>query len=138
MASSGLSFAEVQEGLIVSREASFFPRSCNLDKYCNYGNFIRSRHSVTIAVTDLTSPDILTNVFSTLRGPSVNRKDLQALTLMGPTRNNLVLDPLAVPHLDNRLYMCIVVLTVVSGILFVHFPTVKCVVKVKAFYVMTS
>ena len=38
--------------------------------------------------------------FSTLREPSVNRKDLQALNLAGVTR-----DSLAVPHLDNRLYM---------------------------------
>ena len=27
------------------------------------------------------------------------------MTLVGPTRENLVLDPLAVLHLDNRLYM---------------------------------
>ena len=36
---------------------------------------------------------------------SVNRKDLRALTLVGPTRNNRILDPLAVLHLDNRLYI---------------------------------
>ena len=36
---------------------------------------------------------------------SVNRKDLQALTLMGPTRENLVLDSLAVQHLHNQLYI---------------------------------
>ena len=30
---------------------------------------------------------------STLMGPSVNRKDLQALTLVGPTQNNSALDP---------------------------------------------
>ena len=35
----------------------------------------------------------------------MNRKDLQALTLVGPTRNNPVLDPLAVLHLDNQLFM---------------------------------
>ena len=34
-----------------------------------------------------------------------NRKDLQALTLVGPTRENPVLDPLAVLHLDNWLCM---------------------------------
>ena len=33
----------------------------------------------------------------------MNRKDLQALTLVGPSRDNQVLDPLAVLHLDNRL-----------------------------------
>ena len=32
-------------------------------------------------------------------------KDLTALTLVGPTTNNQVKDPLAVLHLDNRLYM---------------------------------
>ena len=35
----------------------------------------------------------------------MNRKDLQALTLDGPTRDNIVLDPLAVQHLDNQLCM---------------------------------
>ena len=34
---------------------------------------------------------------------SVNRKDLRALTLVGPTWDNPLLDPLAVLHLDNRL-----------------------------------
>ena len=42
---------------------------------------------------------------STLREPSVNRKDLRALTLVGPTRDNPEPDPLAVLHLDNRLYI---------------------------------
>ena len=40
---------------------------------------------------------------STLREPSVNRKDLPALTLVGPTRDNPEPDPLAVLQLDNRL-----------------------------------
>ena len=44
-------------------------------------------------------------LFSTLRELSVNWKDLQALTLVGPTRDNLVLDPLAVLHLKNWLYI---------------------------------
>ena len=35
----------------------------------------------------------------------MNRKDLQALTLVGPTRDNQYPDPLAVLHLDNQLYM---------------------------------
>ena len=43
-------------------------------------------------------------LFQTLREPSENRKDLQALTLAGPTRNNPALDPLAVLHLDNGLF----------------------------------
>ena len=34
------------------------------------------------------------SLFSTLRGPSVNRKGLQALTLVGPTGDNPLLDPL--------------------------------------------
>ena len=33
----------------------------------------------------------------------MNRKDLQAYTLVGSTRNNPVLDPLDVPNHDNRL-----------------------------------
>ena len=36
-----------------------------------------------------------------LGGPSVNRNDLQALTLV----DNPVLDPLAVLHFDNRQFM---------------------------------
>ena len=43
-------------------------------------------------------------LISTSGEPSVNRIDLQALTLEGPTRNNLVLDPLAELHLDNQLF----------------------------------
>ena len=45
------------------------------------------------------------SLFLTLREPSVKRKDLRALTLAGPLRVNTKLDPLAVLHLDNRLYM---------------------------------
>ena len=41
----------------------------------------------------------------TLREPLVNRKDLQALTLVGPPKDNLEPDPLTVLHLDNRLYI---------------------------------
>ena len=33
----------------------------------------------------------------------MNIKDLQALTLVGPTREDLILDPLGVLHLDNQL-----------------------------------
>ena len=33
------------------------------------------------------------------------RIDLQFLTLVGPTGDNLVLDPLAVLHLDNRQFI---------------------------------
>ena len=35
----------------------------------------------------------------------VNRKNLQALTLVGATRENQLLDPLTVQHLDNQLLM---------------------------------
>ena len=49
-------------------------------------------------------PMVKCSLFLTLRGLLVNRKDLQALTLVRPTQKNLVLDPLAVLHLDNRLY----------------------------------
>ena len=34
-----------------------------------------------------------------------NRKDLQALALFEPPRDNLESDPLDVLHLDNRLYI---------------------------------
>ena len=34
----------------------------------------------------------------------MNRKDLRALTFVGPTRDDPVPDPLAITHLDN-LYM---------------------------------
>ena len=40
-------------------------------------------------------------LFSTVRELSVNRKDLQALTLEGIPRDNPELYPLAVLHLDN-------------------------------------
>ena len=43
-------------------------------------------------------------IYLTLREPSENRKDLQASTLVGPTRDNPVLDSLAVLHLNNWLY----------------------------------
>ena len=46
--------------------------------------------------------------FSTLREPSVKRKDLHALTLVRPTRNNPVLDPLAVLHLNNWLFIILI------------------------------
>ena len=36
--------------------------------------------------------------------PTMHRKDLRAFTLVGPTWNNLVLDPLAELHPDNWLY----------------------------------
>ena len=45
------------------------------------------------------------SLYQTLWELSVNRKDLQALTLLGPTQNNPVLDPLAVLHHDNQLYI---------------------------------
>ena len=40
------------------------------------------------------------SLFSTLRESSVNR-NLHALTLVGPTGDNPVTDPLAVLHLDS-------------------------------------
>ena len=35
----------------------------------------------------------------------MNRVDLRVLSLAGPTGTSLVLDPLALQYLDNRLYM---------------------------------
>ena len=83
----------------------------------NMTTFTVLRHPVTILVTVLTNLNNLTNDLKcdnkikqayfiiNLKGPSVNRKDLRALTLVGPTRNNQVLEPLAVLHLDNQLYI---------------------------------
>ena len=36
----------------------------------------------------------------------MNRKELQALTLVGPPRDNPEADPLAELHLNNQLYNC--------------------------------
>ena len=41
------------------------------------------------------------SLFSALREPSVNRKYLQALTIVGLSRDYLEIDPLAVLHLYN-------------------------------------
>ena len=51
----------------------------------------------------MTTKSTKLSLLATLRGPSVNRKDLQALTLVEPTRNKPALDPLAVLQLNNRL-----------------------------------
>ena len=45
------------------------------------------------------------STFLTLREPSVNRKDLGALTLVGSPRDNPELDTLAVLNLYNQLNM---------------------------------
>ena len=52
-------------------------------------------------VTCIDRVPYFSSLFSTLREPSVNRKDIQVLTLVGPTIDNLVLDPLAVLQLNN-------------------------------------
>ena len=49
----------------------------------------------------MTTKSTKCSLFQTLRELSVNRKDLQALTLVGPTRDNPVPNPLAVLHLNN-------------------------------------
>ena len=71
--------------------------------------FIAPRHPVTILVTACTikcDNKIKQVLFiSTLRETSVNRKDFRALTLVGPPRDNLESNPLAVLLLDNRLCM---------------------------------
>ena len=43
-------------------------------------------------------------------------QNLRASTLVGPIRENLVLDPLAVQHLDNRLFTIVFLLKVVIHI----------------------
>ena len=45
------------------------------------------------------------NKFSIKRNFSGNKKDLRALTLAGPTRENPILNPLALHYLDNELCM---------------------------------
>ena len=42
------------------------------------------------------------SLFSTLREPSENRKDLEALAFVGPPRDNPESDTLAVLYLDNH------------------------------------
>ena len=78
--------------------------------------FVFLRHPVTTLVTYSTNPNNLTNdisvttksnkcyLFQTLRNISVNKNDLRALNLVGPTRQNPVTDPLAVLHLYKSLY----------------------------------
>ena len=44
-------------------------------------------------------------LFQTTMELLVIKTDLQALTLVGPTKQEPVLDPLAVLHLDKRLYI---------------------------------
>ena len=56
------------------------------------------RYCVTIKSTNC-------SLLQTLRELSVNTKDLQALTLVGPAKDNPVPDPLAVTHFDNPLYI---------------------------------
>ena len=51
-------------------------------------------------------------LFSAQGNFSVNSKDLQAVTLVGPTMENPVYDPLAVQHLDNRLCIKLTYLSV--------------------------
>ena len=48
------------------------------------------------------------SLFFTLREPSVNRKDLQASTLVGPPRDKPEIKPLAELHLYNRLYILVI------------------------------
>ena len=45
----------------------------------------------------------LFGLFQTLWEFSVNKKDLRALNLEGPPKDNPEIDPLAVIHLDNQL-----------------------------------
>ena len=45
---------------------------------------------------------------------SVNRKDLGASTLVVLSQENPVLDPLAVQHLDNGLYMSVLQVKIIG------------------------
>ena len=51
-------------------------------------------------IKSVTKKSTLFFIFIT-RELSVNRNDLQVLNLAGLNRENSLLDPLAVPHLDN-------------------------------------
>ena len=53
----------------------------------------------------MTTKSTKCSLFQTLWEPMLNKKEFQALTLVGPTWNNPVLDPLAVLHFDNQLYI---------------------------------
>ena len=59
--------------------------------------------SLLDTMSPLWSQPIQKRLFLTLREPSVNRKYLLALTLVGPPRDKPELDPLAVLHLNNPL-----------------------------------
>ena len=64
-------------------------------------------------------------------------KYLQALTLVGPTRDNLVLDPLAVLHLENWLFINIFIF----GLFFIILQTYVMKImnfKVKRIYFVIS
>ena len=53
----------------------------------------------------MTTKSTKCSLFQTLMEPTLNIKELRALTLVGPTQNNPVSDPLAVLHFDNQLFM---------------------------------
>ena len=55
-------------------------------------------------------------IFNTRGNFPVNRKDLQALTLVGPTKKNPVSDPLVAQHLDNQLNFFIFQVSLVLGL----------------------
>ena len=75
--------------------------------------FIPHRHPVTFLITAFIYYSMIscssywttTNCYFNLREHSANRKDLKALTLVGPPRNNPEPDYLALLHLDNRLFI---------------------------------
>ena len=71
------------------------------------------RQPVTILVTDYTNPNNLTNDSLILNSLIINKSLVLRWTirrLMGITWENSTLDPLAVLHLDNQLYVHIVTL----------------------------
>ena len=92
-------------------------KSCqSLSKVANFATNRRIWQHCYLALSQVTGEQYLVDLlqiitvnqddlFQTLWEPSVNRKYLQALTLVGPTWSKPVLDPLAVLHLDNRLHV---------------------------------
>ena len=92
-----------QKGLIYSivQKSTFWEQKQVNGNYLNKAHTwyisLNLRHPAERHVCDIT--------MCAVRELSVKRKDLWALTLVGLTRENPELDPLAVQHLGNRLYM---------------------------------
>ena len=72
-------------------------------KYSSVQNTTKNERKSTNG--DYSTKSTKCSLFQTTRDIVVNKTDLRALTLAGPTRKNPVQDPLAVLHLDNQLHI---------------------------------